>query len=484
VATDSASNVYVSDGRSIRKISPAATVTSLAAIPSLQPVSNCYYGLYPAFSGIALDTSGNVYVVDSSLCAIDKITPAGAASPLAGGSFSGHADGIGAAASFSAPTGIAADAAGNIYVADTEGHEIRKITSAAVVTTMAGSALQSGSADGEGAPIRGSADGTRTAASFNDPWGVAADAAGNLYVADNSSNTIRQVSPAGTVTTLAGTAGNEGDTDNATGAAATFSGPTGVALGPDGGIYVTDNVYVRKVQTGSVTTLAGQPWLPIVLGCDGDGPGGCFSYPYGVAVDSAGNVYVSDMDNNNIRKITSGGVVSSLAGPLAYHDMVWLNNPGLVDGLGTLAQFDRPAGMTIDASGNLYLADNSNNAIRMITPAGMVTTISGFAQNGNAVLGGSADGPVATATFKAPSDVALDSAGNIYVADTGNSLIRKISTNGIVSTIAGTRGVVGFKSGLLPGVIHSPEGVVVSGTSLYIAMSGGIAVINDINQLP
>ena len=262
------------------------------------------------------------------------------------------------AAGFNSPRGVAIDAAGNVYVADVNNHTIVEITPHGVVTTLAGLA---------GSP--GSADGTGSAARFNFQFGVAVDGAGNVYVADSSNHTIRKITSAGVVTTLAGVALNAGIADG-TGSAARF-----------------------------------------------------FS-PGGVAVDGAGNVYVADSNNATVHAITPAGVVTTLAG-LA-------GNVGSTDGTGSAARFSQPdESVAVDTAGNVYVADTNNHTIRMITPAGVVTTLAGLAGSF-----GSTDGTGAAARFHSPDGVAVDVSGNVYVADTINQTIRKITPAGVVTTFA------------------------------------------------
>jgi serine/threonine-protein kinase len=337
---------------------------------------------------------GLAFLLGSTSCIKDFHKPTTVTvSTFAGKSTVGSSDGVGTSASFSGPSGIAADAAGNLYVVDHWTGLIRKISPAAVVTTLAGN-------DKVDMDDRGSV--------FWYPAGIAVDASGNVYVADSFYNRIRKVSPEGVVTTFAGS-GVRGYADGPA-ATAKFYHPLGVALDARGNVYVADlgNNLIRKISPDSVvTTYAGSG----ASGADdGKGANASFNSPFDVAVDAVGNVYVADTQNNLIRKINRGGVVSTLAGS---------GTQGAADGRGDAASFYRPAGLGIDASGNIYVADSNNNKIRKVTPQGVVTTLAGTGEFG------SVNGPGATATFAGPSDVAADLFGNLYVTD-GHTMIRKI----------------------------------------------------------
>ena len=320
---------------------------------------------------------------------------------------SGSADGTGSAARFDYPYSLAADTAGNIFVADTYNLTIRKITSAGVVTTLAGSVGNVGSADGTG-----------SAARFRYPEGIAVDTAGNLFVADTFNSTIRKVTSAGVVTTLAGTAGSTGSTDG-TGSAARFKRPLDITVDTAGNVFVvdTENHTIRKITSaGVVTTIAGTAGSS--GSADGTGSAARFNFPSGISSDTAGNIFVADQVNNTIRKVTSAGVVTTIAGSAGLS--------GSTDGTGSAARFKFPWDIAVDTAGDLFVSDQGNNTIRKVTSAGVVTTLAGSAGNS-----GSADGVSSLARFDSPSGIAVDTAGNIYVADRANHTIR--SSTGIVT---------------------------------------------------
>jgi sugar lactone lactonase YvrE len=463
VATDAAGNVYVADtgNNTIRKITPDGVVTTLAGTAAVLGGSADGTGAAASFfypDAVATDRAGNVFVADTGNQFIRKITPAGVVTTLAGtastsayGIAGGSADGSGAAARFNEPAGIATDSAGNVYVADTGNSTIRKITSDSVVTTLAGTAAVVGSADGSAASAR-----------FSGPAGLAKDSAGNVYVADVRNSTIREITPAGVVTTFAGTAGVVGSADG-TGTAASFSYPNGVATDSLGNVYVADmfNDTVRKITpAGVVTTLAGTAGVRAVA--DGTGATAYFESPVAVAADSGGNVYVAD--GSAIRKITPAGVVTTFAGN-GYI-------AGSADGTGAAARFNKTAGVATDSVGNVYVSDMYNNTVRKITPSGVVTTLAGTAG-----VVGSADGIGVSASFSGPAGLATDTIGNVYVADTQNNSIRRITTAGVVSTVVGAPGGVGLELGALPASLGIVSAVtVVSNNILAISVSGAIVL--------
>ena len=428
VATDTAGTLYVADtdNHTIRKVTVAGVVSTLAGTAGVSGSADGTNGTARFFQpqGLAVDGTGNIYIADTGNFTIRKVTPAGVVTTLAGlAGNAGTNDATGTSARFYEPEAVAVNAAGTlIYVADTWNHTIRQVLSAGVVTTFAGAPGSFGTNDGSGSSAR-----------FNQPQGIAVDAAGNVYVSDTGNETIRKISPAGAVTTLAGSAGNYG-TNDGTGSAALFWEPQGLALDGAANIYLADslNATIRKVTpAGVVTTLAGGAGN--FGSADGTGATAHFWQPQSVAVDASTNVYVADSANGTIRKIVPGTAVTTLAGSAST---------GSGDGAGSNARFFWPAGAAIDNNGNSYVADTENSTIRTINPAGVVSTLAGVAG-----ISGTNDGSGSNARFYGPQGVAADTSGNVYVADTANHTIRKISSGRVVSTLAGQAGTNGLTDG-------------------------------------
>jgi sugar lactone lactonase YvrE len=449
VAVDSSTNVYVADygNHTIRKITPAGVVSTLAGSAGVFGSTNATgsSALFYEPEGVAVDASGNVYVADTANNMIRKVTSAGVVTTFAGSTNSGSTNAAGTNALFNAPQAVSVDTSGNVYVADTGNNMIRKITSAGVVSMLAGG-TNFGSADGSGA-----------SAQFWGPVSAALNS-GSIYVADYFNGTVRVVSPAGVVTTLAGSPSNaSGDTQ---GTGARFGFPHGLAADAATNVYVadTENHTIRKINaTGVVSTLAGKPG--IAGSADGATANARFSGPQGVATDAAANVYVADTANNTIREI-SGGTVTTLAGQGGV--------TGFIDGAGTNALFNNPQGIAVDRSNNVYIADTMNFTIRKLSGS-TVTTLAGTAGTY-----GATDSTNGGALFNCPNGIAVDTSGNIYVADCLNHVIRLVTPTGAVRTIAGTAGIWGDVDGTNGAAsFFEPEAVLVdSSNNVYVADAG------------
>jgi sugar lactone lactonase YvrE len=295
-------------------------------------------------NGMCTDKDGNVYVADAGNHCIRKISPGGDVSTFAGSGVAGYADGVGTAAKFNGPNGLCIDLQGNIVVADRLNNRIRKITPAGVVTTFAGG-------------VAGYADGNGTAAKFSGTNEVCSDLSGNIFVVDRNNQCVRKITPAGDVATLAGSGDGQIGYADGIGAAAKFNNLNALTTDPHGNVYVADvvNQRIRKITpAGEVSTFAGTGDIGFA---DGRGDSAKFSFPLGITSDVAGNIYVSDRFNHRIRKITPPGIVSTVVGNLR----------GIVDGEGSEAKLNFPLKITCDSNGNLYFTDQEDNRIRKVT---------------------------------------------------------------------------------------------------------------------
>ncbi|MCW5557840.1 MAG: SMP-30/gluconolactonase/LRE family protein, partial [Verrucomicrobiae bacterium] len=537
LAVDAQGRAYVSDdGPTLRRIDLDGTVTTIAGVPDSYGLRDgpASQALFSSPRALVLDGAGNLFIADQGNHTIRKLATEGEVTTVAGVADStGSDNGPGAQARFYLPRGLALGADGDLYVADQGNQQIRRIDSLGVVTRFAfrvGSAPEgiefdpAGDlivADWQGAALRRvSPDGTVSALPGNpdpryaDPTDVAFDADGRLFIADTRNECIRLRSPDGQVTVYAGVIRQPGGEDGPA-AVARFRGPRGVAVGPDGSLWVadTENNAIRKIGSDGVTvTIAGLPigsrdglgsearlnrpgglavgpdgdlWISdtwnrtvrratpdgrviTVAGLAGvsgfaDGPGAeaRFVEPTGIAVSPDGLVYIADTWSHTLRRWTPDGVISTLAGT------AWRS--GAEDGLGTEARFNAPRGLALDRDGSVLVADAGNHCIRKVTPAGEVTTVAGLAG-----VAGSADGPSWEARFQQPENLCVASDGSIYVSDSGNSTLRRIGTDGIVSTVAGVAGSRGHADG--PGAtarFSYPHGLVLdSEGNLYAADNG------------
>jgi len=431
IAVDQFGNLYVADtyNQTIRKTTAAGVVSTIAGFAgsagSADGAGSAARFYFP--HGMAVDNQGNVYVSDAGNHTIRRLQPVDTnwlTTTIAGQAGNpGGTDATGTNAQFNSPAGIAVDGAGNLYVADAGNATIREISPTGgnwVVTTISGQAGNPGVAYGVG-----------TNAQYELPYGIAVDNSGNLFVADQDANLIQEITLVGNQWVSANVAGGTEGYLDATGSSAEFYFPDSIAVDATGNLYVAEyfNETIRKITlTGSdwvVTTLAGNNQC-FSCSSDGTGTNANFQSPSAVTVDAQGDVFAADRYNNTIRRVTSGGVVSTLAGEPATF--------GGADGTGTAAQFFDPDAVAVDTNGNIYVADRQNRTIRKVTPAGVVSTVAGLAGNY-----GEADGTGSYARFSSPMGVAVDTAGNVYVTDFvslgGGSTIRKITPGGVVTTI-------------------------------------------------
>ncbi len=469
VAVDAAGNVYFSSANFVFKLDGSGILTTVAGNGKAGfsgdggPATSARVN-FP--QGLAVDAAGNVYIADAYNSVIRKVTAgSGVITTVAGtpGNF-GYQDGSATGALFDRPFGVTLDSAGNLYIADYGNAVIRKVANA-TVTTVAGNYASGAGYSGDGGPA--------TQAQLSQPQGVAVDSGGNLYIADRGNSRIRKVAN-GTITTVAGTgtAGYGGDGGLATLAA--INRPYGVAVDSAGNLYIADtsNYRVRKVASGTITTVAGSG----TFGFAGDGgpaTSAQLGWPGDVAVDGSGNLYIADVGNCRIRKVTAGGTITTVAGGAGGGEA----GPGIWGyagdgGPATQAEFYQPGAVAVDGSGNLYIADTYNYAVRKVAPNGTITTVAGTGNYGYTGDGG----PATKATLDVCYGVAVDTAGNIYIADTGNNVIRKVTVaTGVITTVAGT-GAAGYNGDAGPATLatlYQPYGVAVSaGGNIYIADTG------------
>jgi uncharacterized protein (TIGR03437 family) len=463
VAVDSSGNVYIADtgNNNVRKVA-ASVITTVAGNSVAGYAGDGGIATKAALSepvALTVDSSGNIYIAEYGNSRIRQVSTKGIITTIAGNGTLGYAgDGSQATKAELSSAGVAIDSSGNLYVADRANFRIRQITSSGNITTVAGNGIYSDSGDG-GAAIN---------AQLNGPKGVAVDAAGNLYIADAGNNSVREVSRSGVITTIAGgsAAGSAGDGGPA--AKAQLNGPRGLALDSSGNLYIADtgNNRVREITTdGNISTVAGNG----TAGYSGDGgppASGELSQPYGVAVDTGGNLYIADSGNSRVRKV-SGGILTTVAGNGATD----YSGDG---GQATSAALNGPLGIAVDSAHNLYIADTANNRIRFVASNGMISTVAGTGAPGYS----GDNGPAMSAELAAPVAVAVDAAGDIYIADS-STRIRKVYPDGFINNIAGS-GVAGYSgdAGIATsGQLNGPSAIALdSAGNLYVADTGNNAV--------
>jgi sugar lactone lactonase YvrE len=421
VAVDAAGNLYIADrsNHRIRKVAPDGVISTFAGTGLTGfsgdggPASSARLN-QPA--DVATDASGNVYIADTGNNRIRKITPDGLISTIAGSGAAGSSGdgGLAVNASFNAPEGLVVDSDGSLYVSESLGHRVRKFALGGTISTVAGTGTAGFSGDG----------GPGVGAKLNHPTGMSVDGAGNLFIADTFYHRIRKLAATGSVSTVAGDGTNQCGL-RSTATTSPLARPYGVVLDGSGNLYVTNlcDSLVRVTPAGGIDLYAGNPFETGFSGDGGPATAALFNAPSGLAIDALGALYVADNLNQRVRKITAAGTISTVAGS-SYSG----------DGAAAVgAEISHATDLAYDAAGNLFIAESGFNRIRKLTPDGVIST---FAGNGRAEFSGD-NGPAVEAGLNRPSGLAFDGAGNLFIADQENLRIRMITRDGMIQTVAG-----------------------------------------------
>ena len=433
IACDTAGNLFIADGNHeiLREVNTAGIITTIAGLgfdlaDSIPATSSYFSGL----SGLAVDLKGNIYVSCFNQNKVRVIKPSGLIFTVAGYGGAGYTGDGGTAlmANLNSPGFLTTDRKGNLYINDRNNFRIRKVDTNGIINTFAGNGTTGYAGDG----------GLATAAVFNNIGGLCTDSSGNIYVADQGNNLIRRIDTSGIVTRTAGvflTGGFGGDGGLDT--AARLNAPANLVCDNTGNYFVGDNGNhrIRKVNAVHIITTYAGDGMSNSSGYRGDGGpavSALLNDPLGFAIDTGNNIFIADHGNHVIRKITPGGIISTFAG-------TGLASSSGDGGPATAAGINNPYGMAIDRKGNLFITDQIYNCVRKINSAGIISKFAGTGTSGF-----TGDGGIATAAKLAhPSLIVLDRTGNMYIADNSNYRIRKVDTNGIITTIAGT-GVSGY----------------------------------------
>lgn len=450
VAIDGSGDVFIADtgNNRVREVTPDGNINTIAGtgVPGWEGDGGpANQALLHAPMGVAVDANGNLYIADTANASIREVTTDGNINTFAGMGYPAYTGDGGAAnaAQLNQPQDVTVAPNGAIFIADTGNGYIRMVTSDGNINSVAGNGGVGYAGDGSVA----------TSAQLGVPMAVAADSAGNYYLAEFQNNRIRKVDTKGNISTVVGN-GNLGFAgDGAAATSASLNQPTGIAVDGSGNLYIADqwNLRIRKVDSsGNITTIAGSG----VLSYSGDGgpaTSAQLSTPQGGAVDRAGNLYIADSRNGAIRQVSTAGTIN------------------------TIATLGLPLGVAVASGGNVYVSDFAGNTVRMIAPDGTVTTVAG---TGNADTAGDG-GPAANADINGPFGLALDSAGNLYIAEFSGNRVRKVGTDGTITTVAGSgiQSYFGDGGPATQAALNGPFGVAVdAGGNLYIADTNNSAI--------
>jgi hypothetical protein len=426
LATDAHGSLFVADTHNnrIRKVNAEGIVTTVAGNRNQNYSGDGGVATGAGFNnpfGVGIDARNNLFIADTDNNRIRIVGTNGIVTTVAGNGISGYAGdgGIATSAHLNSPVGVALDTHGNLFIADTDNNRIRMINANGIIATVAGNGTSGYSGDG----------GMATNASLNNPVSITVDPFDNLYIADSGNNCIRRVNVSGVIGTVAGnrTSGYSGDGESATNA--TLNNPSGVVVDANANLFIADtyNQRVRMVNTnGTIITIAGDG-IQGYSGDDGAATNASLYYPSGIAIDLQGNLMIADLDNNRIRKVDPNGVITTLAG-------------GGDGGAATNAALVDITGVALDTKGNLVFADYDGSRIRKVDTDGIISTVVG-----NGMFGDSGDGgPATNATLTYPYDVAVDGFGNLFIDDAFITVIRKVDSNGIITTVAGNGSTHGY----------------------------------------
>ena len=473
VAVDAAGNLYIADcgNERIRKVTPGGVISTVAGNGTAGysgdggPAASAALRI-SLYGTVAVDTLGDLFIVDQGNDRIRKVTPDGIISTVAGNGVPGYSGdgGLATYANISVNTdtfvGMAVDAAGNLLIADYNNQRIRQVTPGGIISTVAGTGTYGFS--GDGGPAR--------RAQLNAPSGVAVDTLGNFYIVDTYNLRIRKVTPDGTITTVAGSGFEGYSGDGGPAIDATFDLLTGVAADASGNVFIADslNERIRKVTSdGVISTFVGNGFFRF----DGDaGPAtsASLNFPAGVALNTSGDMFIADTFNQRIREVTADGIIHTAAG----NGTAEYSGDG---GRATNAGLFLPFAVSVDASGDFIIGDTNNNRIRKVTTTGIIDTAAGDGFRGYSGDGG----PAKSAQINNPVGTAVDASGNLFIADTDNNRIRKVTPLGIISTVAGTgkAGYSGDGAAAASAELYFPTGVAVdAGGDLFIADSGNSVI--------